>query len=321
MTPPESLPPDQRAVLQLLLKQGKSYDDLAGILRIDRDAVRGRATAALDSLGPRDGASIDAERRGEIADYLLGQQTASQRAATRAYLEESASARGWTRVVAGELRPLAGPAGLPDVPAEGAEVDEAFDALSARKARNTEVQRSSRIGGALLLGGVGLLLALVILWATGTFDSGSGSTSSDAVSTPASSTPASTTPSTTSTTAQPAIVGQVNLRPPSGGKALGVANVLEQSGQRALAIQGQGLAPSTSKAAYAVWLQDGPGGPKRLGFAPPVAKDGRLQGVAGLPANASKFRTVLITRETTSAPKTPGTVILSGRLQLAAPGG
>jgi len=122
MTPPESLPPDQRAVLQLLLKQGKSYDDLAGILRIDRDAVRGRATAALDSLGPRDGASIHAERRGEIADYLLGQQTASQRAATRAYLEESASARGWTRVVAGELRPLAGPAGaeLADIAASGA---------------------------------------------------------------------------------------------------------------------------------------------------------------------------------------------------------
>ena len=52
----DDLAPDQRAVLQLLLKQGKSYVELATLLRITPDAVRDRAVAALEELGPRDGA-------------------------------------------------------------------------------------------------------------------------------------------------------------------------------------------------------------------------------------------------------------------------
>src|SRR5205814_10084105 len=69
----DDLAPDQRAVLQLLLKQGKAYVELAALLRIAPDAVRERAAAALDELGPREGAQLAPERRAEIADYLLGQ--------------------------------------------------------------------------------------------------------------------------------------------------------------------------------------------------------------------------------------------------------
>ncbi len=36
----DALPPDQRAVLSLLLGQGKTYDELAGLLGLDADAVR-----------------------------------------------------------------------------------------------------------------------------------------------------------------------------------------------------------------------------------------------------------------------------------------
>src|SRR3954449_616753 len=152
MTPIDDLAPDQRAVLQLLLKQGKAYTELAALLRISPDAVRDRAVTALEAMGPRDGAPLAAELRGEIADYLLGQQSASERAATREFLEGSAAGRAWARVVAGELRPLAGDA-LPEIPAEGAEVEEAFGALQAREARRTEVQRSSKLGGAIILVG------------------------------------------------------------------------------------------------------------------------------------------------------------------------
>src|SRR3954451_11838565 len=121
----DDLAPDQRAVLQLLLKQGKAYVELAALLRIEPDTVRARAVAALEELGPRDGAPLAAERRGEVADYLLGQQSASERQATRGFLEGSAAGRGGARVVAGELRPLAGDS-LPEAPAEAAEVEEAF---------------------------------------------------------------------------------------------------------------------------------------------------------------------------------------------------
>src|SRR3954453_12396680 len=122
----DDLPADKRAVLQLLLKQGKSYDDLAGLLRIEPDAVRGRAHDALDRLGPANGADIEEAEQDEIADYLLGQQTASERASTRELLETSAAGRAWARIVSGELQPLGGDA-LPEIPAERAEGDEAFD--------------------------------------------------------------------------------------------------------------------------------------------------------------------------------------------------
>ena len=46
----ETLPPDQRAVLQLILAQRRDYAELAGLLKIDAGAVRTRAHAGLDAL-------------------------------------------------------------------------------------------------------------------------------------------------------------------------------------------------------------------------------------------------------------------------------
>src|ERR1044072_3214814 len=92
----------QRATLQLLLKQGKSYDEIAALLKTDPSAVQSRAHEAVAALGPSK-PDIGEDRRREIADYLLGQQTASRRAATRAYLEDSADGRTWSRAVAGAL--------------------------------------------------------------------------------------------------------------------------------------------------------------------------------------------------------------------------
>ena len=39
----DALAPDQRAVVQLVLQQDRSYDELAGLLGISTDAVRDRA--------------------------------------------------------------------------------------------------------------------------------------------------------------------------------------------------------------------------------------------------------------------------------------
>ncbi|MDQ3722501.1 MAG: hypothetical protein M3376_05405, partial [Actinomycetota bacterium] len=102
----DSLSDGQRAVLQLLLRQNKSYEDLASLLKTDLDAVRARARGAVAALGSEP-AGIDEDRRDEIADYLLGQQSASRRAATREYLEGSAAGRSWARGIANALSPLA----------------------------------------------------------------------------------------------------------------------------------------------------------------------------------------------------------------------
>jgi hypothetical protein len=311
MAPIDALPPDQRAVLTLVLKQGRSYEELASLLRIDGETVRERAHAAVDALGPSEGRLPDAERRADIADFLLGQQPASRRAATRSYLERSAPARAWARVVAGELRPL-GEGALPEIPAGAAETEEAFDALHARAAAREHAHRSSRLGGALLLGGLGILVAVVVILV---LSGGGRQSSSNPAVNPAPGTDQSSGP--TGATGQPQVLAQINLSPPrAGGRALGVANVLAQAGQRALALQAQGLPPSSTRAFYAVWLYNSQADSQRLGFAPPVGRNGRLQAVSGLPDTAARFHQLVITSEAARQPTRPGRIVLAGPISL-----
>src|ERR1700733_7913230 len=70
----DELPPDQRAALSLLLRQRKSYAEVATLLGISELAVHDRAHAALAVLAPRRARELSSERRLEVGDYLLGQQ-------------------------------------------------------------------------------------------------------------------------------------------------------------------------------------------------------------------------------------------------------
>ena len=101
----ESLPADQRAVLQLVLQRGRSYDQIARLLSMDRTAVRQRAIGALASLGPDTG--LPGDRRELITDYLLGQLEPEAADAVRDGIGGSPADRAWARVVASELGPLA----------------------------------------------------------------------------------------------------------------------------------------------------------------------------------------------------------------------
>ena len=308
MTQIDALPPDQRAVLSLLLRQDKSYEEVARLLRMEPDAVRARAIAAVDELGPSE-LDLDDDRRGEIADYLLRQQPASERAATRRYLKESAAGRAWARPVASELRLMAG-GRLPDVPAEDTEVEEAFEALSQRSAAREEQRRTSRRGGFILLAAVAAIVAAAIILIVN-----SGGSSNKDNATVSSPTTASTA-ATGATGASPHIDAQINLSPVSpGSKALAVATVISQGNQRAFALQAQGLEP-TSGFAYAVWLYNTPNDALALGFAPAVKADGRMQAVGALPANAAHYQQMILTRETTARPTKPGTIVLTGTLSL-----
>jgi hypothetical protein len=314
----DSLPADQRAVLQLLLKQGKSYDDLSELLRIDAVAVRERARDAVDSLGPADPA-VDPDRRDEIADYLLGQQSASQRAATREYLEGSASGRAWARGAAGTLEALA-PEGLPEIPAErererpseqpGAAAGAGPDTLERRPSRRPEITKSSRTGGILILAGLGIALAVGLILLIGGGDDDKSSNAS------------------TSTTAAgaPRVLAQAQLTPPGGSASsqrLGIAFVVRQGNQTGLAVQARGLQPSTRTSAYGIWLRNSRGGnPRFLGFIQtPVGQDGNLQSVSALTQDISRFDQLLLTRESQENPKSPGTVVLRGTLRKPPAGG
>jgi Sigma-70, region 4 len=303
----DQLPPDQRAVLQLLLKQGKSYGEIADMLRIERSAVKARAHDALAALGPEDSEDLTEDRRDEIGDYLLGQQDEGQRTATQSFLASSPAGRAWARVVSSELRELK-PDGLPEIPAEGAaEIAEAEDALETRRAARSERERSSKLGGILLIGGVAIaVIVVLVLLLTGGGDNNKKDTG------PVGST--TTTPTNTSTT--PQVEAQINLFPPGGGKKpLGVANVVTQSGQRGIALVGQDVPPTGGKFAYAMWLENSPSSAKRLGFFGAVTKNGRLQGFVIAPSDFGNYSKLVVTRETQRNPKVPGPVVLSGNLK------
>jgi hypothetical protein len=322
----DSLPPDQRAVLQLVLGQGRTYEDLAGMLGIEPLAVRARAVGAAEALGP-DAGRLAPERRAEIVDFLLAQGTAGQRQATREYLAASAGGRAWARAVAGELRPL-GLGELPEIPDESdqpeaeppgepaaaapprpararrREPTNALDEPAAAPPPVRERPSSSRIGGALLLAGVGIVVAVVLIIVIG------GGGGDDKASTQAST---STTPATQTATTAPRPEAQVNLRGPNG--ELGVAQIVSQQGQRAMALVAQGLPASPS--GYAVWLYNSPRDLVRLGFTQAVGKDGKLSALSPLPKNASHFHELVISKETAKQPKVPAQVVLRGPLKLS----
>lgn len=308
----ESLDDGQRAALQLLLRRGKSYDEIGQLLRIDPGRVRRRAYAAFDALAPA-GGDVPEDRRHELADYLLGQQTASQRAATREYLEGSPAGRRWARAAAAALAPVAGEDALPEIPAEREEVAEAFEALGRRAARQEEVQRKSQLGGRIIAAGLGLLLALAVILVMSLGGDGGGGGSAATTTTAA---PTSTIPGDAQ------VLVQGDLRPPEGSGATAGGQVaivqFPQTDRFRLALTARGLPPSSSRgSAYGVWFYNSPGSAQFLGFPDKIGTDGRLDVVVDLSPDTPSYRQVLVTRERTSSPTKPGTVILRARLVVA----
>lgn len=345
MTPLDDLSPDQRAVLQLLLKQGKRYEELAALLRIEPGAVRQRAVSALDALGPE--TQLVAGRRAELTDWLLGQQDPAESERTVEYVESAPAAQAWAASVAAALRegglggdrlpdvavaqePIVEPESEPlDEPDDEPGPDDGPEPAPAPEPREPAAERmpgfgpapagdasrapASKLGGALLLAGLVIVLAVALVWVLSRDDDDGGSDTPTVAQTQTT----ATTPTTDASDEDAQIIGQVNLTAPGGGKAIGVANVLAQGEQRAIAIQAEKLEPNTRRDAYAVWLTGGDGGEvTRLGFAPAVGRNGRLEGAASLPADARDYSRLVLSLEDQSDPQEPGDVALSGRLRL-----
>jgi hypothetical protein len=314
----DSLPGDQRAVLELVLGRRRSYDEIAGLLSIDRGAVRDRALAALDALGPP--TELSADDRRTICDYLLGQLPAAQADAVHERLAGSPAERAWARVVSGELTPLAdGP--LPEIPDNGAPADAPPTPAAAPAPAGAPPAgpRSSRRGGVIVLGlGAAAVIAAVIVVVIVTSSGGGPHHEPVAAASSSTTTAAARASTTTSSTTAAKVVAQINLDPTAGGsKAAGVAEVLQQGNTKGIAVVAQNMVPNTKKPAnaYALWLYNSPTSAKFLGFVTPgVAKNGKLQTAGALPAGASGYKQLIVTLETSAKPKSPGQVILRGAL-------
>jgi hypothetical protein len=317
----ESLPPDERAVLQLVLQRGRTFDDIAEMLAIDRAAVRDRALRALGALGPR--TRVPPERRALITDYLLGQLPPRVAEMTRQQLATSAPDRAWARVLAAELTPLARDP-LPEIPLEGSIATSAeegvspaaaphraegeYDVTPARAGAGAAAQAaevsagegygrpdrpqrpSSRRGGAVVIGAVAAVVVAGIVVGVVLGTSGSSPhhsippPSSTPASTPASSPHTTSTPTTTATktgTGSVKALATIKLASPSGGKETGEAEIATQAGQPVVIIAARNVPPNSGHNAYAVWLSDGKGHDFRLGFVNPAVKSNGVLETAG----------------------------------------
>jgi len=336
MTSLDELPPDQRAVLDLVLRRGRSYDDIARLLSIDRAGVRARALAAFDGAP---------ESRALITDYLLGQLPQRVAEQTRDRLAESPYERAWARVLASELQPMASQP-LPEIPdgtaraktaenhAAPAPTDESPKAEPRQpkprpKPERTRIPRptdrpSSRLGGAIFLAigaivVIAVVVVLILILGNGSSSKHTSSPSAAASGTAAQSAtaPATTTGTGTTSANGAKVVGQINLNPPSGtGAAKGIAVIVQASNAFGVIIEASGLAPNSHNA-YAVWLSNTPADSTRVGFVnQAVGKNGKLQTGGPLPATASRYKELLLTLETQNNPKSPGQVVLQGAFKL-----
>jgi sigma-70-like protein len=305
----EELPADQRAVLSLLLRRQKTYAEVAGMLAIPEQAVHDRAHAALAMLAPSEARGLDAERRLEVGDYLLGQQAdVGERLRTRTLLAASPPANAWAGAIAAELAGIDKDV-LPEIPpltaaagGRAQETEPPAQPAAAASVSPSYALPSSRRGGAILLAvlAVAVAVAVILIVSGGSSKKKTGSGS------------ASTTASSKSK-AGPREEGRITLQAAPGSTSKGTVVILAEGTKRAFYIQAEHL-PSTNHFFYAVWLYNSPSSALALSKSPPVGKDHRLAGAALLPGNAGSYREILLTRETSTRPQHPGQVVLRGKL-------
>ncbi|MFZ2049372.1 MAG: sigma factor-like helix-turn-helix DNA-binding protein [Solirubrobacteraceae bacterium] len=318
----EQLPPDQRAVLSLLLRQRKGYEEVASILGVAPEAVHDRAHAALAVLAPAQARLVDAAQRERIGEYLLGQQSDQGAAATKTYLAGSTPAREWARALAVELVKLASEA-MPEIPdAQASPPAPASPAVprggSSDDGGSQPVPSPvSRRGGALLLTGIVLVVAVVVAIV---LSSGGGSGNGNQA---ASRSSEQTTTSTTGSAGQSSskssgesskvkVEKLAEMKPVSGGgSAKGYAAIVAKGSTHAVEIEANGLAP-TEGFSYVVWLTGSKGEFSAIGRVPSVNSSGHFRVIEALAQAASSVAGIEITRETSAHPSSPGSIVLKG---------
>jgi len=317
MTPLDTLAPDQRAVLELVMRQGRSYGELSELLAIPERDVRARADAGLRALAGDPAADVDT---GRIADWLLGQQPDDEAERTRAAVARSAGARAWASAAAERLGELGGtipevPAGDEPPPPPVAPRPRPLRDDAPRRAAAPAAPRSSRLGGAILIGIVAVLVAATLLYLFVIRDD------AEEPAAPAAAQPTATaTPEASANDIVLQAVGE-------NSQAAGLMRLIQvEGGGVQFAIAAQNVPPNQGREVYAVWLTRDGGKPRRLGFAQAqVGEEGIL--TTGGPQKGDEdefpqwfatYDKVLITRETKASATKPGPAVLEGTLPGAA---
>ncbi len=298
----DQLPAEQRAIIELVVQRGRTYDQLADALQITSTRVRELAHDALVELSPRTAERVDPDRRSQIADYVLNQQSGAEKNATKTHLKRSEAGRMWILSLLDSLEHMYENGSAPEVPAA-----EAAEERPARRERERErpardrprdrvreparekprrepvrrekltpeAERAVRnrriaaiVGGLLILGALVTVL-LVLLIDTKVTEARAPTTR---------------------------VVGQLLLNPQGGGSDnQGIAIVAQRGDDRSLIVQAR-LNPTQKDQAYEVWLYNSDKDAVSLG-AQVTDKDGNYQGAGRLPAPLDKYKFIDVSLE------------------------
>jgi hypothetical protein len=316
----DQLSAEQRAIIELVLKRGQSYEELGDTLGMPTARVRKLARAALVTLSPVSAAQVDEDWRGPIADYLLGQQSGSDSTSTRSHLRRSETARAWSRSLLDSLDQFYDAANLPTIPsgdggpapspkpkpvkkekassaAEEAspDADDAPRRSLSPKARAIVLRR--RIAGAAAVALV--ILIAILVWPVGVLTGGDDDDKGGNAK-------ANRQPA-------PRVIGQLELKPVEGAKGVGVAAIAQRGKRRQLIVQAR-VAPNRNREAYEVWLYNSDTDARSLG-AQVTDRQGTYQGAGPLPADFARFKFIDFSREAVDENRRHGgRSVLRGRI-------
>jgi Sigma-70, region 4 len=277
----DQLSDEQRAIVELVLKQGKSYGELSEMLGLPEARVRELARDALVDLAPVTARGVEEDWRGQLADYVLGQQAGPEATATRGHLRRSEAARSWTRSLLDALEQLYPKGEMPAIPdgergsRRGAAAAKTPRTLSPGSATAARRRRLVTAAGA----GVLILVAL-LLWPVGLLTGDDEEEPSQA-----------------------SAGSQQEGGDTDGGRistqTQGQAIVARQQGANQVLVTATGLEPSTQNTAYQVYLANSETDRRSLG-ATVTDQQGNLQAGARLPENFRDYEFIDLASVTVS---------------------
>jgi hypothetical protein len=301
----DQLSAEQRAIVELVLRQGKTYGELSEMLNLPEGRVRELARDALVELAPVSVRGVEEDWRGQLADYVLGQQSGPEASATKGHLRRSEAARSWARSLLDSLDQFYENGSLPSIPEGERGRRAAAAAAGPREPRPSRSATGGRLAPTadrrwLMAGAAALILILlaVLVWPIGAV-TGGGDDNKSTASSGGSNSGTQTTGGGSS----------INAR------AQGQVAIVSQAGQRGIIITASNLTPSGQSTGYQVWLYNSKSDRKLLG-AQVTDQQGNFQASAKLPSDYRKYKFVDVTTASVSGQNTKtGDSVMRGILK------
>ena len=298
----DQLSAEKRAIVELVLQQGKTYGELAGMLGMPETRVRQLARDALLELAPLTAAGVEEDWRGQLADYVLGQQVGPEATATKGHLRRSEPARAWARSLLDSLVQLYPNGSLPAIP----DGDRGVRRRASRQAGAAPVaaaelspEARAAIRRRRLIAAAGAVAALVLIavlvWPVGVLTGREDESANDQASERAG--------------------GDQGVSAQTRGQAL-IATQGSESGRPQIIVTASGLPPTTDRSAYQVWLYNSEQDRESIG-AQVTDAQGTLQAGGPPPSDYRQYRFIDVTEVAVNGRRLrTGKSVLRGLLRL-----